>query len=271
MSKLHIVLASLATAALVVAGPAAARPKHTPPKAANGEKHSQSKAAPGGKHSQRSGVSGGVKISVHTHSNNDPVFPGLLFPTDRLAYDFTQGDNFSYSSRTCAGQAPFNEIGLDFRPDYPGVDDATGTAAVRHRAEGTVTSVKNNGRGTIEGTITSVLCVTENGVRTESDNVIVTEYRAKFRRTSDNEVQLTGRFRISPTRSTGTFADLTGHGSIKAILTCLAHVRDPSAPTCAQRGDFTDFVGLRGDTAAPVGETVPGLIGHFRDPTIQPL
>lgn len=246
MSKLQIVLGSVcAAAALAVAGPATARPKDS--------------AKP---------LSGGVKISVHAHSNDDPVFPGLLFPSQRLAYDFAPGDEFSYSSRTCAGTAPFNEIGLDFTPDYPGIDDTTGTAAVRHRAEGTITSAKGD-RGTIEGTITSVVCVTENGVRTESDDVIVTDYRAKYRRTSDNEVQLTGRFTISPTRSTGTFEDLTGHGSIKAILTCLAHVRDASAPTCADGGDFTDFVGLRGDTTRPAGETVPGLIGSFRDPTVQ--
>ena len=249
MSKLSIVLGSvLAAAALVVAGPATAKKKDS------------SKAA-----------SGGVKISVHTHSNDDPVFSGLLFRSDRLAYDFEQGDEFSYSSRTCAGRAPFNEIGLDFRPNYPGIDDdEDGTAAVRHRAQGTVTSVKGDGdRGTIEGTITSVVCVTENGVRTESDDVIVTDYRAKYRRTSDNEIQLTGRWRFDPDDSTGTFEDLTGHGSIKAILTCLAHVRNPSMPTCAERGDFTDFVGLRGDTSRPAGETVPGLIGHYRDPTIQ--
>lgn len=248
MTKLQIMLVSgVAAAALVVAGPASARPKESP------------KAA-----------SGGVKISVHAHSSDNPLSPGLLFPTDRLAYDFAEGDDFSYSSRPCGLPAPFNEIGLDFRPDYPGVDATTGTAAVRHRAEGTVTSVKGD-KGTIVGTITSVLCVTENGVRTESEHVIVTEYRAKYRRVSDNEVQLTGRFSISPTRSTGTFEDLTGHGSIKAILTCLGHARDASAPTCAQLGHFTDFVGLRGDTSKPVGETVPGLVGHYRDPTIEPV
>lgn len=98
-------------------------------------------------------------------------------------------------------------------------------------------------------------------MRTESGDVIVSDYRAKFRRTSDNEVQLTGRFVFSPTESTGTFEGLTG-GSLKAILTCLAHVRNPSEDTCAERGHFTDFVGLRGDTARPAGETTPGLIGH---------
>ena len=248
MRKPLMALACVAgLAALVVAGPATAKRHKSSPKA----------------------LSGGVKISVHTHSNDDPVWSGLLFPSKRLSYDFTQGETFSYSSRTCAGTAPFNEIGLDFRPDYPGIDDTTGTAAVRHRAEGTVTKLHGSGdKGTIEGTITSVVCVTENGVRTESGDVIISDYRAKFRRTSDNEVQLIGRFAFSPTESTGTFAGMTGGGSLKAILTCLAHVRDASAPTCQQRGHFTDFVGLRGDTAAPVGETTPGMIGHYRDATV---
>ena len=254
MSKPLMALASvLAAAALVAAGPATAKQNGSPKAKGSAD-----------------ALSGGVKISVHTHSNNDPVFPGLLFPSDRLAYDFAQGDNFSYSSRTCAGTAPFNEIGLDFRPDYPGVDDATGTAAVRHRAEGTITSLDGD-KGTIEGTITSVVCVTENGMRTESDHAIVSDYRAKFRRTSPNEVQLSGRFVISPTESTGTFEGMTGHGSLKAILTCLSHVRDPAAPTCQTLGHFTDFVGLRGNTAAPPGETTPGLIGHYRDATVTGL
>ena len=249
MSKLYIVLGSvLAAAALVGAGPATAKKKDS-----------------------SKGASGGVKISVHTHSNNDPVFSNLLFPTDRLAYEFGEGDDFSYSSRPCRLPAPFNEIGLDFRPDYPGIDDGeNGTAAVRHRAQGSVTSVKHDGdRGTIEGTITSVLCVGEANNRTESEHVIVTDYRVKFRRTSNNEIQLTGKWRFDPDESTGTFEDMTGHGSIKAILTCLGHVRNPSSPTCADLGYFADFVGLRGDTSAPVGETVPGLIGHYRDPTIE--
>ena len=148
------------------------------------------------------------------------------------------------------------------------VDDATGVASVRHLAEGTVTSVTHDGdRGTIEGTITSVVCVTENGMRVESGDTLVMDYTARFRRTSDNELQLTGRFMFSPTESTGTFEDITGHGSLRAQITCLGHERDPSMPTCEELGYYTDFVALRGDTSAPAGETTPGLIGHFRDPT----
>lgn len=206
-------------------------------------------------------------MTVHTHSNIDPVWTGLLFPTDRLSFNFAQGEDFTYSSRPCSLPAPFNELGLDFSPNYPGVDDdADGTAAVRHRVEGTVTEVKGD-RGTIEGTITSVLCVTEDGKRVESENVIVTHFVAKYRRASDNELALTGQFRISPTLSTGTFAGLEGHGSIRASLTCLAHLRDLSQPTCATRGHFTDFVGFRGDPTAGPGEIEPGLVGSFRDPT----
>ncbi len=248
MKKPYLVLALALVTALIGATPAGAGPKNAP-------------ASPSGE------LSGGFNLTVHTHSNIDPVWTGLLFPTDRLSFNFTEGEDFTYSSRPCAGTAPFNELGLDFSPNYPGVDDdADGTAAVRHRVEGTVTEVKGD-RGTIEGTITSVLCVTEDGKRVESENVIVTQFVAKYRRVSDNELALTGQFRISPTLSTGTFAGLEGHGSIRASLTCLAHLRDPSQPTCAQRGHFTDFVGFRGDPTAGPGEIEPGLVGSFRDPT----
>lgn len=236
MRRLQIVLGSMAgAAALAVASPAAAAPDST------------------------EALSGGVTISVHAHSS-----PGLLFPTDRLAFDFAEGDDFAYSSRRCSDPAPFNEIGLDFGPDYPGIDDATGVAAVRHLAEGTVTSVSQDGsRGTIEGTITSIVC--ENG--DETGDALVMDYTARFRRTSDNEIQLTGRWTFSPTESTGTFEDITGGGSLRAQLTCLGHERDPSMPTCEDLGHYTDFVGLRGDTSAPAGEATPGLVGQFRDPT----
>ncbi|HVL98678.1 MAG TPA: hypothetical protein VM324_05250 [Egibacteraceae bacterium] len=234
--------------ALALVGPAAANPNKAP----------------------KSEARGGFQLSVHTHSNDDPDWSGLLFSTERLSYDFVEGETFAYSSRTCAGRAPFNDLGLDFRPDYPGVDDDDGTAAVRHHVQGTVTQVQGprGDRGFIEGTITSVLCETVNGVQTETEHAIVTEFRARYRRISDNEVQLTGRFELSPTQSTGTFQDITGHGSFQGILVCLAHQRDATQPTCAERGHFTDFVGLRGDTTRPPGETQPGLVGTFRDPTV---
>lgn len=218
-------------------------------------------AAPAGAEAKR--LNGDVSISVHTHSD-----AGVLFPASRLASDFARGDEFTYSSRPCAATAPFNEIGLDFDPDFPGIDSATGVAAVRHLADGRIVSTKPGGdKGTIMGTIKSIVCVTRNGARVTSDDALVMDYSARFERTSDNELYLKGRFWFSPTRSTGRFEDITGRGSLEAQLTCLGHARNPSLPTCEQLGHFTDFVGLRGNTAAPVGQTTPGLIGHFRDHT----
>ena len=221
--------------------------------------------------SRRSGTSGGFQMSIHAHSADNPRSPGLLFPTDRLSFNFVQGEDFSYSSRPCNLPAPFNEVGLDFRPDYPGVDDdADVTAPVRHRVQGTVTQVTGD-RGTIVGTITTVLCVTQNGQQVESGNVIVTHFEARYRVVSDNDVRLIGRYEISPTESTGTFAGLEGQGSLQAVLTCLAHQRDPSQPTCAQRGHFADFVAIRGNPDKGPGEIGPGLRGTYRDSTIQPV
>ncbi len=249
MRKLQLVLAFVFIVALVGVGPAEAV-----------------------QHNRReSSARGGFKLTVHTHSNDDPDWEGLLFDTDRLSFNFMEGEDFSYSSRTCGGRAPFNDLGLDFRPDYPGVDDDDGTAPVRHRVAGTITDVRGD-RGTVQGTITSVLCVPgPDGTQVESDNVIVTQFQARYRRVSDNEVQVTGRFEISPTLSTGTFEGLEGRGSLKGIFTCLAHTRSPSEPTCSQRGHFTDFVGARGDLSKPPGQIVPGLMGSYRDRTVQPV
>lgn len=215
-------------------------------------------------------ASGGFALTVHSHSDRPET---LLNPdVERLSYDFEENDTFAYSSRMCSGNAAFNDVGLDFRPDYPGVDDdGDGTAPVRHYVEGTVTEV-NGATGTIEGTITTVLCVTdENGLQTESENVIVTEFTAKYRQVSDNELRLTGTFEISPTLSTGTFEGLEGSGSLQASLLCLANQRDPSKPSCADLGEYTDFVASRGDASAPAGKLKPGLVGSFRDATVEPV
>ena len=211
----------------------------------------------------REDVSGGFKMTIHSHSNDDPNFPGLLFATERLPFNFTEGDTFSYSSRTCGGRAPFNEVGLDFTPDYPGVDDDDGTAAVRHHVTGTITEDRGN-TGTIEGTITSVLCVMENGTQVESTSQIVFHYEARFHRVSDDEVRVMGTYQISPTESTGTFAGLEGQGSLQGILTCLSG-------TCSERGYFADFVGVRGDPTGGPGELLPGLVGSYRDATVEPV
>lgn len=201
------------------------------------------------------GARGGFQMTVHTHSSN----PGtLLFPAvDTLEFNFGEGSDFAYSSRTCDRTAPFNQVGLDFSPDYPGVDDVTGTAAVRHQVTGTVTEVHGN-TGTIEGTITTVLC--ENG--DETANVIVTDFEAKYLLVSDDELRIMGTYQFSPTQSTGTFAGLEGQGSIRGSFTCLG------AATCANVGAFTDFVAARGDMTAGPGEIKPGLVGNYSDPTV---
>lgn len=246
MKKFFLLFTLAFSAVTLVASPAGAGP---------------SKPAP-------DGVSGGFSLTVHTHSSGKLLFP----QANRLSYDFLKGESFAYSSRPCGGRAPFNDLGLDFKPDYPGVDDdADGTAPSRHRVQGTVTEV-NGDRGTIVGTITTVLCVpTATGGQTESANSIVTNFEAKFRRTTDNVLQIIGKFEISPTQSTGTFAGLEGQGSIKAIFTCLGNQRDPNLPTCQDLGEFTDFVAVRGDVTKGPGELKPGLVGTYRDATVVPV
>jgi hypothetical protein len=206
------------------------------------------------------GARGQVLMTVHTHSGGT-----LFFPVERLPYDFQTGDTFSYSSRLCEGFAPFNDIGLNFIPDYPGVDDDDGTAYVRHHVEGTVTATFGN-RGIIEGTLTTVLCVPGESPTgyVASEHAIVSHFRLVYTRTSTNDLHVTGSFQISPTESTGTFEDMVGGGLMQGRFTCLG-----GNPTCEARGEYADFVGSRGDPTLPPGQLQPGLIGTFYDPTVE--
>jgi hypothetical protein len=214
---------------------------------------------------------GEIRMTLHTHSADDPDFPGLLFESDRLSWNIAQGEDFSYSSRTCVGNAPFNDLGLNFTPDYPGVDtDPDDTARVRHRVQGTVTAAAGD-RGVIEGRITTVLCVRQGGVWTESNHVIVSRFWAQYTRISNNAVTIQGGFQILPNESTGTFRDMQGGGRFEGRFTCLGAQSNPSAPTCAQLGHFTDFVGHTGDPTLGPGLLQPGLVGTYYDPTVLPV
>ena len=253
MKKLYALLGSATVAALVTTGPAGAAPKEP----------------------KETKLSGGVEMTIHTHSNDDPDFPGLLFESDRLSYNFKPGEDFSYSSRTCNGRAPFNDLGLNFTPDYPGVDDdADDTAAVRHHVEGTVTKVTGN-TGTIKGTITTVLCTTvpdgpdpdtAPDAVDETTSAIVSKFRVEYQRVSNDVLAVDGTFRFSPGQSTGTFKGLKGEGTLEGAFTCLG-----ATNVCETRGFYTDFVGFRGDPLAGPGVLQPGLVGTFQDKTVEPI
>ncbi|MDP9069823.1 MAG: hypothetical protein M3N68_00765 [Actinomycetota bacterium] len=181
--------------------------------------------------SPQRGAQGGFSLTVHAHSS-----PGTLFPARPIPSPVTEG-NYVYSSIPCSRQAPFNDVALNFNPDYPGIPSP---APVRHRLEVTIT--ETNGRnGTAEGTLTTILC--ENGQ--ESGNTITISFVGRFHQVSENEVRFAGRFEI--TGGTGIFEDLEGHGSITGSFTCLRG-------NCASRGVFADAV-FR-------------LKGSFRDPTV---
>ena len=209
---------------------------------------------------QRS-ASGDVSMTVHTHSNGV-----LMFPTERLPFNFTVGDTFAYSSRICSGNAPFNDIGLNFTPNYPGVDEGPRSAArVRHWAQGTIVQAAGN-RGVVHGTITTALCVRDaSGAWVPSQHVIVSRYVARYELRSPNDLHLNGVFRFSPSESSGTFRDLQGGGRFEARLTCLG------ATSCAPAGEFHDFVSSTGNPSLPAGQLQPGMNGSFYDPTVRPI
>ncbi len=209
-------------------------------------------------------ASGEVRMTLHTHSNPDPNWTGLMFPTDRLSWQVVQGEDFSYSSRLCSGSAPFNDLGVNFIPNYPGIDETgTGTAKVRHRIQGTVTHAAGD-RGVISGRITTVVCAGD----VPSPHTLVSYYTVQYQRISNNALQVWGGFEFSPTESTGTFRDIRGGGRMEGRFTCLGHQSNPANPSCSQLGYFTDFVGHTGDPTLGPGQLQPGLVGSFYDPTV---
>ncbi len=210
----------------------------------------------------REGASGSVSLEGLTLSSEFGTPTGFptLVPTTPLEIPVTEGAEFSYSSIECSsGPARFNDLGLDFNPDFPGLEDP---APIRSVIEGTVTRTGASGeRGRIEGTITSFLC--EDGE--ETDQIIVS-FRAKFRPTSASQVELRGgtvpatgglalRGPFTITGGTGRFEDITGRGSLKTLLTCLPGTLERNgADSCADLGAFS--------------EAIFQLKGGFRDPTV---
>lgn len=185
-------------------------------------------------------------------------FPTLV-PTTPLRTPVTEGANFSYSSIECSsGPAPFNDKGLDFNPDFPGLEDP---APIRSVIEGTVTKTTPNDRGAIEGTITSFLC--QEGEETDQ---IVISFKSRFRPASPSEVELRGgtipttgglalKGRFTITEGTGRFEDISGRGSLRMLLTCLPRtLMRNGATSCADLGAFS--------------EAIFQTQGRFEDPTV---
>ena len=208
--------------------------------------------APAGAQQQapsRNVVRGSFSLSVHTHSSQfgGPSGPGTLFETDPLPFRPGRSD-FSYSAIPCNRPAPFNDQALVFQPGYPGL---ASPAAVRHFVQGTLTPTTRSGdRGIVRGNITTILCL--DGMLQE-DRIFLT-FHGRYTRTSDNEVVLTGTFRIAG--GTGRFADLSGGGSMEGQFTCLPPIlQRERATNCADLGVFSDSViRLRGsflDTTFP--------------------
>ncbi|CAN5248474.1 hypothetical protein BH23ACT9_BH23ACT9_39960 [soil metagenome] len=181
---------------------------------------------------------GAIAIDVVglTSTVGTPSGKPTLVPTTGLEAPVTQGSDFSFSSIECSsGPAPFNEVGLEFTPDFPGLEDP---APIRSVVEGTVTTMNPSGGGSVEGTITTFLC--EDGEETDQ---IVASFTARFRPTSDDQVvlmggtlvttgglALNGRFTI--TEATGRFEGLTGKGRLRGQFTCL--------PVTLMRNDASD-------------------------------
>ena len=198
---------------------------------------------------QRGGAAAGgtISMSVHTHSSEfgGPSGPGTLFETTPLPFPPSRG-SFSYSSIPCERPAPFNDTALVFDPGYPGVPSP---AAVRHFIQGTLTPTgRSADQGIVSGTITTILCQN----RVQQPDRMFFAFRGRYRLASDNQVVITGTFRL--TGGEGRFADMRGAGSLEGELTCLPPIlQREGAANCAELGAFSDAIFQLG--------------GRFLDPT----
>lgn len=206
---------------------------------------------------------GGIDMTVHTHSSEyggPGGAPLLAGETTPLQYPLGEQE-FSYSSVGCENPARFNDVALNFNPDYPGIDDP---ARVRHIIEGEVTDVSKNGKiGTVEGELTTFLC--ENG---EEGDEIHFSFSGRLIQQGDNNAEFRGRFTIEG--GTGRFENMTGHGSMHGRLTCLPAILErEGADSCAELGEYSDAVFFRGPKNDPSPEDITGgLKGHYEDPTV---
>lgn len=205
-------------------------------------------------------ASGSISLDAFTLTNQfgTPSGSPTLARTDRFDLDgnrkgknitVAEGESFKTSSIPCSNpRARFNNVGLDFNPAFPGVQDP---APIRSVIEGTVTSVSPSGiRGTVKGTITTFLC--ENGKETAE---IVIAFESEFRRTGKRMLELMG----GPVRTTGglelvngTFAivsgtgrfdSLTGSGTVTGQFTCLPGTLERNdARNCAELGAFSEAI-----------------------------
>ncbi len=183
------------------------------------------------------GVSGRITFRPHTHTQgNTPSGAPTLFATDPAPVPLTEGD-YSYSAIPCTIRAPFNDISLDFNPAYPGLADP---ASTRSLIELTVVDAE---AGTIEGTVTSIVCAT--------GEQITYAFNGRFTRVSDDLSAFVGTFEISG--GTGQFSDLEGSGRVRGALTCLDPVlARAGAENCADLGFYSDAVmTLRGSFTDP--------------------
>jgi len=180
-----------------------------------------------------------------TSTVGTPSGQPTLVPTTGLKAPVTEGSAFSFSSTACSNtSARFNQVGLQFTPDFPGLTDP---APIRSVVAGTVTKVNPSGRGSVEGTITTFLC--EAGKETDQ---IVSSFTARFRPTSDDQVVLMGgplvttgglglKGRFTITEATGRFEGLTGKGRLRGQFTCLpGTLMRNSASDCEDLGLFSE-------------------------------
>lgn len=164
---------------------------------------------------------------------------GLVIEVDTTPWDGeSDGGPFSFASAPCEQDAPINNVSSNLPSLNTRLDGSRSPASTRlHPLEFDVTSLDDDGSGTMEGTVDLTVCQPRFGVTPagempdEERDRIELAFTASFTQQRE-EATWWGDFTIID--GTGVYEGITGNGRIAGYFMCLGP--DP----CEDRGEYRD-------------------------------
>lgn len=194
------------------------------------------------------GVQGTFSMIIMAHTGGSP---GAYQVTDAQApgSELEAGDEFTYRSIECSGDAPVNNIASDLPSFGAQIQDSRVPVSMRaHPLRFEVLEVEGEGVG-VSGRMTATVCKLGPGPTPEDDPVadeekpvIHFDFTGTLDQVSDDSTTFDGEFEIAG--GTGRYERLSGSGEMTGYLFCFA----PEG--CEDTFDDSQFV-LRGDYSHP--------------------